>query len=57
MVYIPLHLCSNTSLVIKIEILVVEEHVSEVIAIIRKNARTDYRGDGHDHSLTCGRSI
>lgn len=32
--------------VIKLEILVSEEHVDPVIEIIRKNARTGYRGDG-----------
>ena len=32
--------------VIKLEILVAEEHVTQVIEIIRKNARTGYSGDG-----------
>lgn len=32
--------------VIKIEILVADEHVSTVMRIIRENARTGYRGDG-----------
>nr|NQU90289.1 P-II family nitrogen regulator [Bacteroidota bacterium] len=32
--------------VIKLEILVAEEHVSSIIEIIRKNGRTGYRGDG-----------
>ncbi|MEX2427524.1 MAG: P-II family nitrogen regulator [Bacteroidales bacterium] len=32
--------------VIKLEILVADEHVEPVIGIIRKNGRTGYRGDG-----------
>lgn len=32
--------------VIKLEILVAEEHVQSIIDIIRKNGRTGYRGDG-----------
>jgi len=32
--------------VIKLEILVAEEHVNPVIKLIRENARTGYRGDG-----------
>ncbi len=32
--------------VIKLEILVAEEHVSTVVDLIRKNARTGYSGDG-----------
>ena len=32
--------------VIKLEILVAEEHVEPVVEIIRKNGRTGYRGDG-----------
>jgi nitrogen regulatory protein P-II 1 len=31
---------------IKIEILVSDEHVGPVVKLIRKNARTGYRGDG-----------
>ncbi|MFO7790826.1 MAG: P-II family nitrogen regulator [Bacteroidales bacterium] len=37
---------ADPDLFIKIEILVADEHVSKVIAIIRKNAHTGYRGDG-----------
>ncbi|WP_159518510.1 P-II family nitrogen regulator [Sunxiuqinia indica] len=32
--------------VIKLEILVAEEHVQPVVELIRKNGRTGYRGDG-----------
>lgn len=32
--------------VIKLEILVADEHVDPVVEIIRKNGRTGYRGDG-----------
>lgn len=32
--------------VIKLEILVADEHVEPVVEIIRKNGRTGYRGDG-----------
>lgn len=32
--------------VVKLEILVAEEHVNPVVKIIRKNGRTGYRGDG-----------
>ena len=32
--------------VIKLEILIAEEHVSTVVDLIRKKARTGYRGDG-----------
>ena len=32
--------------VIKLEILVAEEHVTPVVELIRKNGRTGYRGDG-----------
>ena len=32
--------------VIKLEILVADEHVNPVIKIIRKNGRTGYQGDG-----------
>ena len=32
--------------VIKLEIVVASEHVKPVVEIIRKNARTGYRGDG-----------
>ena len=32
--------------VIKLEILVAEEHVDPVVEIIRANGRTGYRGDG-----------
>jgi nitrogen regulatory protein P-II 1 len=32
--------------VIKLEILVADEHVRPVIELIRKNGRTGYRGDG-----------
>ncbi len=32
--------------VIKLEILIAEEHVKTVVEIIRKNARTGYSGDG-----------
>lgn len=37
---------ADASKVIKLEILVAEEHVVPVIKLIRKNARTGYRGDG-----------
>ncbi|MGD9993682.1 MAG: P-II family nitrogen regulator [Salinivirgaceae bacterium] len=32
--------------VIKLEILVADEHVKPVVTLIRKNGRTGYRGDG-----------
>jgi len=32
--------------VIKLEILIAEEHVQSIIDIIRENGRTGYRGDG-----------
>ena len=32
--------------VIKLEILAADEHISDIIDIIRQNARTGYRGDG-----------
>jgi nitrogen regulatory protein P-II 1 len=32
--------------VIKLEILVADEHIEQIIGIIRHNARTGYRGDG-----------
>jgi len=32
--------------VIKVEILVADEHVEPVVGLIRKNGRTGYRGDG-----------
>jgi nitrogen regulatory protein P-II 1 len=32
--------------VIKLEILVADEHVEPVVGLIRKNGRTGYRGDG-----------
>lgn len=32
--------------VIKLEILVAKEHVSKVVGVIRRNARTGYKGDG-----------
>lgn len=32
--------------VIKLELLVAEEHVQKLIDLIRKNGRTGYRGDG-----------
>jgi len=32
--------------VIKLEILIAEEHVHAVVELIRKNGRTGYRGDG-----------
>ncbi len=32
--------------VIKLEILIAEEHVNTVVELIRKNARTGYPGDG-----------
>lgn len=32
--------------VIKLEILIAEEHVDPVVKLIRKNGRTGYRGDG-----------
>ncbi len=32
--------------VIKLEILVAEEHVKQVVELIRQNGRTGYRGDG-----------
>jgi nitrogen regulatory protein P-II 1 len=32
--------------VIKLEILVADDHVNKIIDIIHKNARTGYRGDG-----------
>jgi len=32
--------------VIKLEILVADEHIKPVLEIIRKNGRTGYRGDG-----------
>ena len=32
--------------VIKLEILVADEHVEPVVELIRKNGRTGYRGDG-----------
>ncbi len=36
----------NAARVIKLELLVAEDQVREVIRIIRKNGRTGYRGDG-----------
>ena len=32
--------------IIKLEILIADEHTDQVVDIIRKNARTGYRGDG-----------
>ena len=32
--------------VVKLEILIAEEHVESIVEIIRKNARTGYSGDG-----------
>lgn len=32
--------------VIKLEILVTDEHIAPIVDIIRKNGRTGYRGDG-----------
>ena len=37
---------ANAYRVIKLEILVADEHVKEVISIIRENGRTGYKGDG-----------
>jgi nitrogen regulatory protein P-II 1 len=36
----------NAYKVVKLEILISDEHVSKIIDIIRKNGRTGYRGDG-----------
>jgi nitrogen regulatory protein P-II 1 len=37
---------ANAYRVIKLEILIAEEHVKKVISIIRENGRTGYKGDG-----------
>jgi nitrogen regulatory protein P-II 1 len=36
----------NTEKIIKIEILIADNHIDQVVEIIRKNGRTDYSGDG-----------
>jgi len=37
---------ANAYKVIKLEIVALDEHISELIEIIKKNGRTGYRGDG-----------
>ncbi len=32
--------------VVKIELVALDEHIQEILSIIRKNGRTGYRGDG-----------
>jgi nitrogen regulatory protein P-II 1 len=37
---------ANAYMVIKLEIVALDEHISEITEIIKKNSRTGYRGDG-----------